>query len=400
MEQQSLIQANRHLICVVGERSSDLCLSLLKAVSTIGRSSAEIFRQQEPFTWTVGDIDSSTVHFKFSAGGYETSGQSYTLVNFPSFSNAIKMLSTGAFGSSNRLAGSSMVSAMVLVVEAEQGLSTNLIQAAQLGSAVGIGTVLAFIDQSESDDAELIDMCQIELLEDTDIPEANILAGQIDSALDYQGTDYSVPQWQPIIGLIELLNNQLDLLLDSVHQPLFAPICQVDDQQDETSILTCQIKQGVLVAGQAVDIIGLGDRIRTECIRVKEQNKDGLLSAQVYAETGWVLPGLAITTPKKMRTYFQFVAAIYSLTVEEAKLHLPLIHQDEILVNLWFSQATARLNFAEMDFILSPSVDDEIQIGIAEIWLEESMPMYVGAPLEIQKMGQLVAMGTVIKTID
>ena len=57
-----------------------------------------------------------------------------------------------------------------------------------------------------------------------------------------------------------------------------------------------------------------------------------------------------------------------------------------ILVNLWFSQATARLNFAEMDFILSPSVDDEIQIGIAEIWLEESMPMYVGAPLEIQKI--------------
>ena len=401
MTWHSLIQSNQRLVCVVGDRSYDLCLALLKVVETIGRSSAEVFRQQEPSSWTVGDLSHSNVYFQFSAGGYETSGKSYTLVDFPTSANAMKMLATGAFGSSNQIAGTPIVSAVILAINVENGLTTNLIQVAELATAIGVRPILAFIDQPKSlDDVELIEMCQIEVSEGIDIDPERILTGNTELALDRQVINYSTPEFQPIINLIELLNQSLGPHPNLAQRPLFAPIYQVDDQKDETSILTCQVKQGTLFTGQAVDIIGFGDRIRTECIRVREQNTDDLLTAQVYAEPGWVRAGQCITTPKKMRSYVQFSAVIYALTVEEAKLHLPLVDQDEILVSFWSLKTAARLIFGKEDSILSPSVDDEIKIGIGEFLLEESVPLDIGSSFEVYKMEQLVAIGTVTKTID
>ena len=293
------------------------------------------------------------------------------------------------------------MSAVILAINVENGLTTNLIQVAELATAVGVRPILAFIDQPKSlDDAELIEMCQIEVSEGIDIDPERILTGNTELALDRQVINYSTPEFQPIINLIELLNQSLGPHPNLAQRPLFAPIYQVDDQKDETSILTCQVKQGTLFTGQAVDIIGFGDRIRTECIRVREQNTDDLLTTQVYAEPGWVRAGQCITTPKKMRSYVQFSAVIYALTVEEARLHLPLVDQDEILVSFWSLKTAARLIFGKEDSILSPSVDDEIKIGIGEFLLEKSVPLDIGSSFEVYKMEQLVAIGTVTKTID
>ena len=74
--------------------------------------------------------------------------------------------------------------------------------------------------------------------------------------------------------------------------------------------------------------------------------------------------------------------------------------QDEILVSFWSLKTAARLIFGKEDSILSPSVDDEIKIGIGEFLLEESVPLDIGSSFEVYKMEQLVAIGTVTKTID
>ena len=163
-----MIQTNRHQICVVGKKSNDLCTTVLKVISTIGRASAELFLHQEPNTLAV----SNRVSFQFASGDYETSGKRYTLIDAHDYTDAVKMLTTGAF------AGATGFSAAILLFEVNEGVTPDLVHLSQLVREVGIQTILAFIDQPDkTEDPELIEMCRMEVEEATQLESSQILSG-------------------------------------------------------------------------------------------------------------------------------------------------------------------------------------------------------------------------------
>lgn len=386
-----MIQTNRHQICVVGKKSNDLCTAVLKVISTIGRASAELFPQQEPNTLAV----SNRVSFQFASGDCETSGKRYTLVDAHGYIDAVKMLTTGAF------AGATGFSAAILLFEVNEGVTPDLVHLSQLVREVGIQTILAFIDQPDkTEDPELIEMCRMEVEEATQLESSQILSGNLNQAVDYQGSDPNAFEWQPIVDLITSLNGLLGDPVDPTDLPLFAPIYEVENQEDGTSILACWIERGRLSAGQPVDIVGLGDRIRTQCVSAGQSTSVGQARSMaqtvcVDAEPGWISPGLVITNPKKTRAHPHFAAVIYALTVEEAGLHLPLISHDQVQVRLWSIDIEANLAFEDPDRVLLPS-----ETVTAEISMETPLAMFVGASFEVKKMEQIVAMGIVTQILD
>ena len=373
---------NRLPICTLGadgHGKTTLTAAMAKVIARIGAIHTEEnadFEAQPPIHHPIRE----GVGITYRAIAYETSGKFYTQIDCEMSSDIVKML----------ISGSPRIQGAIWLVNAVEGVTTDSEVHLRLASQLHLPKVLPFLNTGGvPEDDEILDICKQEMHELLDAYEngaetAPIISGDAQKALDYKGDRITSPQWQPIVDLIVAMNSAMPAPVNIERLPLIMPIYEIVEAAKESVSVRGEIIQGQLAVGQAVDIVGKGDRIKTRVVGIKERE------VSVESEPDWLSVGQVLCTPKTVKSHAEFTALIYLLTFEESGTHIPLIENDRPDIYLWGVDMPAHLHLPpELSLITSGTY--------ARVTLVLDLPlvMEIGTRFEVKKMGVRIGFGVV-----
>ena len=377
---------NRLPICTLGadgHGKTTLTAAMAKVIARIGAIHTDgdgDFEAQLPIHHPIRE----GVGITYRKVAYETSGKFYTQIDCETSLDVVKML----------ISGSPRIQGAIWVVNAVEGVTPDSEAHLRLTSDMHLPVVLAFLNTGDvPKDDELLDICQQEMHELLNAcgngrETEQIIVGDVRKALDYKGNRITSPQWQPIVDLIVAMNSAMPAPIDTEHLPLIMPIYEITEEAKESISVRGEIMQGQLAVGQAVDIVGKGDRIKTRVIGI-----DGN-EVRVESEPDWLSVGQVLCTPKTVKSHSEFTALIYLLTFEESGTHIPLIENDRPDIYLWGIDIPAHLQLPpELSLVTSGTY---AHVTVA---LDLPLVMEIGTRFEVKKMGVRIGFGVVTSMV-
>ena len=373
---------NRLPICTLGadgHGKTTLTAAMAKVIARIGAIHTDgngDFEAQLPIHHPIRE----GVGITYRAIDYETSGKFYTQIDCETALDVVKML----------ISGSPRIQSAIWVVNAVEGVTPDSEAHLRLTSDMHLPAVLAFLNTGDvPEDDEIVDICQQEMHELLNVYGSEkettpIIVGDVRKALDYKGDRITSPQWQPIVDLVVAMNSTMPAPVDTEHLPLIMPIYEIAEAAKESVSVRGEIMQGQLSVGQAVDIVGKGDRIKTRVIGI-----DGS-EVRVESEPDWLSVGQVLCTPKTVKSHSEFTALVYLLTFEESGTHIPLIENDRPDIFLWGVDVPAHLQLPPELSLLTSGAYAHITIA-----LDLPLVMEIGTRFEVKKMGVRIGFGVV-----
>ena len=373
-------------ICTLGadgHGKTTLTATMAKVIARIGAIHTDgegAFETQLPIHHPIRE----GVGITYRAIDYETSGKFYTQIDCETSIDVIKML----------ISGSPRIQSAIWVVNAVEGVTPDSEAHLRLTSDMHLPSVLAFLNTGDvTEDDEIVDICQQEMQEllnayGSKKETTPIIVGDLHKALDYKGDRITSPQWQPIVDLIVAMNSTMPAPVDTEHSPLIMPIYEITAETKESVSVRGEIMQGQLAVGQAVDIVGKGDRIKTRVIGI-----DGN-EVRVESEPDWLSVGQVLCTPKTVKAHSEFTALIYLLTYEESGTHIPLIENDRPDIFLWGIDVPAHLRLPPGLSLITSGAYAHVTIA-----LDLPLVMEIGTRFEVKKMGVRIGFGVVTSVV-
>ena len=369
-------------ICTLGadgHGKTTLTAAIAKVVSRIGAihtNGDNDFEVQPPINHPIRE----GVGITYRRIAYETSGKLYTQIDCETHLDVVKML----------ISGSPAIQGAIWIVNAVEGVTRDSQAHLNLAHQMHLPTVISFLNTGGiPKDDELLDIClqeMNELLSECGWGKetAPIIVGDAQKALDYRGDNITSSQWQPIVDLIFAMNRKMPVPMDTTHLPLIMPIHEiVEEARDQVSIRG-EIVQGQLAVGQAVDIVGKGDRIKTRVLSTKADE------VSVESEPDWLSVGQVLCPPKTIKAHAEFLALVYLLTQEESGTHIPLIENDRPDIHLWSVDMPAHLKLPAELSLITPG--DYAHVNLT---LDLPLAMEVGTRFEVKKMDSRIGLGVV-----
>ncbi len=382
MTEQKAHTHRRLPICTLGAHGhgkTTLTAAIAKVVARIGAihtNGDSDFETQTPISHPIRE----GVGITYRAIAYETSGKLYTQIDCETHFDVVKML----------VSGSPAIHGAIWIVNAVEGVTPDSEAHLRLANQMHLPTVLSFLNtDSIPNDDELIDICQQEMREllnecGWNEETAPIIVGDARKALDYRGDSITSTQWQPIVDLIFAMNRAMPTPVDTARLPFIMPIYEITEEMKESVSVRGDIVQGQLAVGQAVDVVGKGDRIKTRVLSIKENE------VCVESEPDWLSVGQVICTPKTVKSHSEFTALIYLLTHEESGTHIPLIENDRPDIYLWGIDMPAHLKLPPSLSLITPGAYAHVSLT-----LDLPLVMEIGTRFEIKKMGVRIGLGVV-----
>ena len=362
-----------------GHGKTTLTAAIAKVVSRIGAihtNGDSNFEAQPPINHPIRE----GVGITYRRIAYETSGKLYTQIDCETHLDVVKML----------ISGSPAIQGGIWVVNAVEGVTRDSQAHLNLAHQMHLPTVISFLNTGGiPKDDELLDIClqeMNELLSECGWGKetAPIIVGDAQKALDYRGDNITSSQWQPIVDLIFAMNRKMPVPMDTTHLPLIMPIHEiVEEARDQVSVRG-EIVQGQLAVGQAVDIVGKGDRIKTRVLSTKENE------VSVESEPDWLSVGQVLCPPKTIKSHSELTALVYLLTHEESGTHIPLIENDRPDIRLWNVDMPAHLKLPAELSLITPG--DYAHVNLT---LDLPLAMEVGTRFEVKKMDSRIGLGVV-----
>ncbi len=369
-------------ICTLGATGhgkTTLTAAIAKVVARIGAIHTNgngDFEAQPPTSHPIRE----GVGITYRSIAYETSGKLYTQIDCETDLDIVKML----------ISGSPTIQGGIWVVNAIEGVTIDSQAHLHLAHQMHLPTVISFLNTGGiSKDDELLDIClqeMDELLSEYGWGEktAPIIVGNARKALLYKGDKLTSTQWQPIVDLIFAMNRKMPAPVDTTHLPLIMPIHEIIEETKDQVSVRGEIVQGQLAVGQAVDIVGKGDRIKTRILSTKEDE------VSVESEPDWLAVGQVLCPPKTIKSHSEFTALIYLLTHEESGTHIPLIENDRPNIHLWSIDMPAHLKLPPELSLITPGAYAHVSLT-----LDLPLAMVVGTRFEVKKMGSRIGFGVV-----
>ena len=292
--------------------------------------------------------------------------------------------------------GGEVVVAVILMgcVSAVDGVTEVAEAQIRLANQTHVPVIITFLNQSEKvDDRELTEICAMEvreILTDCGYEEEKspIIVGDALKALRYKGQNLDSDHWKPIVDLILAMGGCMPQPINQFNLPLLMSIREVTDDPKGVSTLRGDVIQGGLAVGHALDIVGKGERIKTRLVGLKDDD------VQVDAEPGWLSPGQVVSEPKSIKSHTTFEAAVYVMTQEECRTHVPLVGNDKLDIHLWTIDVTGHLRLPPDIPIVNPG-----EHARAFITIDVPMALQVSTRFQIKKMGAQVGMGVVTEIL-
>jgi elongation factor Tu len=257
---------------------------------------------------------------------YETAKRHYAHVDMPGHRDYIKNMITGA----------AQVDGAILVVSAPDGPMPQTEEHVLLARQVEVPAILVFLNKTDQmDDPELLELVEMEvseLLTKNGFPGdvIQIIRGSAKVALDSTSTDPNSPEYQPIVELMDAVDNFFEEPVRDFEKDFMMPIEDVFSIKGRGTVVTGRIERGTLKLNDPVEIVGLMDKPLPTVATGIEMFHKQLDQGQAGDNAGILLRGIdreqvergmVLAKPKSITPHTEFECTVYILKREEGGRH-------------------------------------------------------------------------------
>jgi elongation factor Tu len=324
---------------------------------------------------------------------YETENRHYAHVDCPGHADFVKNMITGA----------AQMDGAILVVSASDGPMPQTREHILLAKQVGVPTIVVWLNKVDLlDDEELLELVEMEvrdLLSKYDYPgdDITIVRGSATAALEDKpgGAD-------AITALMDAIDNDIAEPAREIDKPLLMSVEDVFSITGRGTVATGRIERGVVKVGEEIEIVGLGDTMKTTVTGVEMFRKQ-LDQGQAGDNVGILLRGIdkdsierghVIAKPGTITPHTTALAELYVLSKDEGGRHTPFF--DGYRPQFFFGTAdvTGIIKCPEGVEMVMPG--DNLTV---EIELGKKIAMEAGQRFAIREGGRTIGAGRITEVI-
>ncbi len=322
---------------------------------------------------------------------YETEKRHYAHVDCPGHADYIKNMITGA----------AQMDGAVIVVAATDGAMAQTKEHILLARQVGVPALIVFINKIDQvDDPDLIELVEEEmrdLLNEYGFPgdEIPVIKG---SAFEAMENPDDAEKTKCIADLLDAMDNYFPLPERDVDKPFLMPIEDIFSIQGRGTVVTGRIERGVVHVGDAVEIVGIKETMKTTCTGVEMFNKlldEGQAGDNIGAllrgvDKKEVVRGQVLAAPGSITPHSKFTGTVYVLSKDEGGRHSPFFSGYRPQFYFRTTDITGTVTLPEDKQMVMPGDNTEIKVELIH-----PIAMEKGLRFAIREGGRTVASGQV-----
>ena len=322
---------------------------------------------------------------------YETENRHYAHVDCPGHADFVKNMITGA----------AQMDGAILVVSAADGPMPQTREHILLAKQVGVPTIVVWLNKVDLlDDEELLELVEMEvrdLLSKYDYPgdDITIVRGSATAALDGK------PEGVEAIGnLMAAIDADIAEPARETDKPLLMSVEDVFSITGRGTVATGRIERGVVKVGEEIEIVGLGDTMKTTVTGVemfRKQLDQGMAGDNVGillrgVDKDAIQRGHVIAKPGTITPHTTAKAELYVLSKEEGGRHTPFF--DGYRPQFFFGTAdvTGIIKCPEGVEMVMPG--DNLTVTIE---LGKKIAMEAGQRFAIREGGRTIGAGRIVE---
>jgi elongation factor Tu len=306
------------------------------------------------------------------------------------------------------ITGAAQMDGAILVVSAPDGPMPQTREHILLGRQVGVPGIVVFlnkVDMVAKEDAELLDLVELELrelLSKYQYPgdKTPIVRGSALKALEGDPGELGEPS---VIKLMEALDSFIPEPKREIDKPFLMPVEDVFTISGRGTVVTGRVERGVIKVGEEIEIIGIRDTTKTIVTGV-EMFRKLLDQGQAGDNIGALLRGTkkeeiergqVLAKPGSITPHKKFTGSIYILKKEEGGRHTPFFKGYRPQFYFRTTDVTGSVQLPAGAEMVMPgdNVNLEIEL-ISPIACEE------GLRFAIREGGKTVGAGVVTKILE
>jgi len=331
---------------------------------------------------------------------YETEKRHYAHVDCPGHADYIKNMITGA----------AQMDGAILVVSAPDGPMPQTREHILLARQVEVPAIVVFLNKCDMmEDEELLELVELELrelLSNQHFPgdEIPIIRGSALKALESTSTDINAPEYQPILKLMQAVDEYIPTPKREVDKPFLMPIEDVFGIKGRGTVVTGRVERGRVKVGDEVEIVGLRDKTRRTVVTGVEMFRKTLDEGIAGDNIGCLLRGIerdevergqVLAKPGSITPHTTFRCEVYVLKKEEGGRHTPFF-------NGYRPQFYIRTMDVTGEVILDKGVEMVMPGDNANLTVKLIQPvaLEVGSRFAIREGGKTVGAGVLTQIIE
>lgn len=327
---------------------------------------------------------------------YETAGRHYAHIDCPGHADYIKNMITGA----------AQMDGAILLLSAVDGPMPQTKEHILLARQIGVPDLVVFLNKCDLvDDPELLDLVELETRElltkyGFDGETTPFVRGNARGALD-NPTD---PTFNECIGkLLDALDDYIPEPKRAVDKPFLMPIEGVHTIEGRGTVATGRIEQGVIRAGQKVEILGLGDVLESVCTSVEAFNAV-LDQGEAGMNVGLLLRGIqrhqiqrgqVIAAPRTIRPRQRFKGEVYVLSKDEGGRHTPFFGGYKPQFFFRTTNVTGEVLLPDGTEMVMPGDNASVAVN-----LDKPVALDIGSHFAIREGGKTVGSGVITEVVE
>ena len=257
---------------------------------------------------------------------YETEKRHYAHVDMPGHRDYIKNMITGA----------AQVDGAILVVAAPDGPMPQTREHVLLARQVEVPAIVVYLNKVDMmDDPELLELVELELRElltGQGFPgdETPIVRGSALAALNETSPDINHPNYKSIWDLMKVVDDYIPTPKRETDKPFMMSVEDVFSIKGRGTVVTGRVDRGMIKPGDAIEIVGLRDEVRSTVVTSMEMFHKTLDDAEAGDNAGLLLRGIerdevergmVLAKPGSIKPHREFEANVYVLKREEGGRH-------------------------------------------------------------------------------
>src|SRR3954465_5119136 len=324
---------------------------------------------------------------------YETDKRHYAHVDMPGHADYIKNMITGA----------AQVDGAILVVSAADGPMPQTREHVLLARQVGVPSIVVALNKVDMvDDEELLDLVELEvreLLTEYEFPGDDTPVIRVSALKALEGDAGAAEQ---VLELMTAVDDFIPEPTRDVDKPFLMSIEDVFTITGRGTVVTGKVEQGVVHAGDEVEIVGIRPTQKTTCTGV-EMFRKLLDEGQAGDNIGALLRGTkkeevergqVLAKPGSITPHSEFEGEVYVLTKEEGGRHKPFFSNYRPQFFFRTTDVTGTIELPEGTEMCMPGDNTAIKVELIN-----PIAMDEGLRFAIREGGRTVASGRVTKIL-
>jgi elongation factor Tu len=324
---------------------------------------------------------------------YESDKRHYAHVDCPGHADFVKNMITGA----------AQMDGAILVVSAADGPMPQTREHILLAKQVGVPCIVVWLNKVDLlDDPDLLELVEMEIRDLLNKYEykgdsAKIIRGSATAALDLKPEGIKA-----VTELMEALDSEIAEPVREVDKPFLMSVEDVFTITGRGTVATGRIERGKVHVGEEIEIVGLGDTVKTTVTGV-EMFRKNLEEGMAGDNVGLLLRGIekdavqrghSLAKPGSITPHAKAKAQIYVLTKEEGGRHTPFFTNYRPQFYFGTADVTGVCTLPQGVEMVMPG--DNLTIDVE---LQKAVAMEKGKRFAIREGGRTIGSGQIVEIV-